>query len=559
MKRKLFLLACLALGASPLIATGQAPAPEAEVAALGEMQPAPLRAHVRFLASDLLAGRGPGSSGDALARAYVAAQLEAAGLEPGAPRAGWEQEVRLVGVRSRAPATLVLRRGERSLALRFRDDWVAFSGTAAPEVRVQEAEVVFVGYGIDAPEFEWDDFGNSDLRGNILLVMNNDPARDPALFAGETRLYYGRWTYKYEEAARRGAAGAIVIHTTPSAGYPWQVVQTSNTGEKFSLPASGEPQLPLKMWATEEAARRIAALGGRELDALRAAAEQRGFQPIPLGVTLSLTLANEVRSVRSANVIGRLPGTDPQLAREAVLFTAHHDHLGVKADAKPGEDAIYNGALDNASGVASLLVVARGFAALPAKPKRSIYFAALAAEEQGLLGAEVLAANPPVPAGRIAANLNFDGASIWGATRDVTLIGVEKSSLSGPAARQVARQQRVLAPDPFPDRGIFYRSDQFPFAKVGVPALFLRGGVDVIGKPTGYGKQQRLRYEATDYHQPSDELRDDWDFTAAALDTQLMFQIGLELANAPALPRWNPGDEFEAVRERAVAEAAALK
>jgi Zn-dependent M28 family amino/carboxypeptidase len=412
-----------------------------------------------------------------------------------------------------------------------------------------------VGYGILAPEYNWDDYKGQDLKGKVLLVMNNDPETDPKLFAGKTRLYYGRWSYKYEQAARLGAVGAIVIHTTPSAGYGWQVVQTSNTGEVFSLPAaSGEARLPVKAWATEDACRKIAKLGGQDLDALRAAALKRDFRPVPLGVTLNLTLQNQVQRKKTANVIGKIPGSDPLLAAEAVLYTAHHDHLGKKTDAKPGVDAIYNGALDNATGVASLLSVAAAVKALPQAPKRTIYFATVAAEEQGLLGSRYLAAHPPVPAGRLAANINVDGMNIWGRTKDLTMIGLGKSSLDDYIHALAAMQGRKVVADQFPDRGFFYRSDQFSFAKIGVPAAYFDAGTDVIGKPPGWGKEQQDRFEATDYHQPSDELRPDWDFSGAVEDARLLFYLGLKVANAARMPAWKPGDEFEAARKQALEE-----
>jgi len=410
-----------------------------------------------------------------------------------------------------------------------------------------------VGYGIVAPEYQWDDYKGADLKGKVLLVMNNDPESDDRLFAGKTRLYYGRWPYKYEQAARLGAAGAIVIHTTPSAGYKWQVVQTSNTGEVVSLPAEGEPRLPVKAWATEEACRKIARLGGQDLDALRAAAEKRDFKPVPLGVTVSLVLQNEVQRRQSANVLAKIPGSDPLLAKEAVLYTAHHDHLGKKIDAKPGEDAIYNGALDNASGVASLLSVAAAMKALPGAPKRTVYFASVTAEEQGLLGSRYLAAHPPVPAGRIAANVNVDGMSIWGRTKDLTMVGLGKSSLDDYILALAAMQGRKVVPDQFPDRGYFYRSDQFNFAKMGIPAAYFGAGTDVIGKPPGWGKEQQERFEATDYHQPSDELRPGWELSGAVEDAQLLFYLGLKVANAAKMPAWKPGDEFEGARQKALA------
>jgi Zn-dependent M28 family amino/carboxypeptidase len=521
------------------------------------IRPDLLRGHIRFLASDLLEGRGPATRGDRLAQAYIAAQLEASGLEPAAPGGGWFQTFDIVGVNSHNPERLRVTRGGDGVDLKFYDDYVAFSGVQAPESKIEGAEIVFVGYGIVAPEYGWDDYKGADLKGKVLLMMNNDPEDDPKLFAGKTRLYYGRWTYKYEIAAQMGALAAFVIHTTPSAGYPWQVVQTSNTGETFSLPETEGPKLQAKGWATEEAIRRVARLAGQDLDALRAAAQKKDFKPVPLGAQLSLTLKNDVQRKPTANVIGRLPGAEPSLAAEAVLYTAHHDHLGMKEDAEPGEDAIYNGAMDNASGIAAMLAIAQAFKALPQTPRRSVIFAAVAAEEQGLLGSAYLAAHPPAHPGRLAANINIDGASIRGRTRDLTMIGLGKSSLDDYVRALAQMQERKLVPDQFPDKGFFYRSDQFNLAKIGVPAAYFDSGTDVIGKPPGWGKEQAEKYEAKDYHQPSDELRDDWDLSGAVEDAQLMFYLGLKVANAPRLPAWKPGDEFEAARKKALASAAA--
>ncbi|HEY3119461.1 MAG TPA: M28 family peptidase [Vicinamibacteria bacterium] len=513
-----------------------------------------MRARIRYLASDLLEGRGPATRGDRLAEAYVAAEMERIGLEPGAPDGSWYQPFDVVGVTTHAPEVATFTRGSDKVDVRFRDDYIVFSGVQEPEARIS-GEVVFVGYGIVAPEYGWNDFKGVDLKGKVVLVMNNDPEDDPSLFGGKTRLYYGRWTYKYEEAARQGAAGAIIIHTTPSAGYPWQVVQTSWTGEQFSLPQEGGPQLPIRAWATEEASRRIARLGGQDLDALRAAAKKKDFRPVPLGVTFAMAVKNDVQKKQTANVIGRLPGRDPVLSREAVVYTAHHDHLGIKEGAKPGQDAIYNGALDNASGVAMLLEIAEAMVTLEPAPRRSVIFAAVAAEEQGLLGSQYFAAHPPLPAGRIAANINMDGINIWGRTRDLTMIGLGKSSLDEWILGLAALQGRKVVADQFPDKGFFYRSDQFNLAKVGVPAAYFDAGTDVIGKPAGWGRDQQEKYEANDYHQPSDELRPDWDFSGAVEDGQLFFYLGEKVANETAMPRWNPGDEFEAARKKALAAA----
>jgi Zn-dependent M28 family amino/carboxypeptidase len=518
-----------------------------------------LRAHTRFLASDLLEGRLPGTRGDKLAQAYVAARFEALGLEPAAPGGGWFQEVPLVGVTTGVQGPMRFAGpGGKALGLAFGDEMMAAAGVQRERSGWQDAEVVFVGYGITAPEFGWDDFKGADLKGKVLLVMNSDPESDPALFAGKTRLYYGRWTYKYEEAARRGAAGAIIIHTTHSAAYPWQVVRTSWSGQKFELPDDGGPAIEAQGWATEQASRAIAALGGHDLDALRAAAERRDFRPVPLGVRVSLSLENAIVRTASANVLGRLPGRDPRRAGEAVLFTAHHDHLGTIPGAAAGGDAIYNGAVDNATGVASLLEIARAFAALPERPARSVLFAAVAAEEQGTLGSDFLARHPPVPAGRLAAVVNMDAMNVFGRTRDVTVVGFGKSSLDEDVKAVAAQQGRVVEPESHPDRGAYYRSDHFPFAKVGVPGAYLGAGDDFVGRPPGWGDQQREAWGKAHYHQPSDEWRDEYDLSGMVEDARLLFLLGLRVAEAKGLPAWKAGDEFEAARRDAVRAAAGM-
>jgi Zn-dependent M28 family amino/carboxypeptidase len=541
--------------AAPAASPTKATLTPAEKSAARAIKVDGLRADVRFLAHDLLEGRGPGSRGDLLTQAYIASRLEGLGLEPGAPDGSWFQSLDLVSVTTHAPKVMKAERGGETAEFALLEEYAAESGVQTPQARIENAEIVFVGYGIVAPEYQWDDYKGADLKGKVLLMMNNDPEDDPKLFAGKTRLYYGRWDYKYEMAAKVGAAGAIIIHTIPSAGYPWQVVKTSFAGTRFTLPETGQPQVQATAWLTEDASKRLAKLGGHDLDALRASAQKRDFKPVPLGVTLSLALENEVEKTRTANVIGRLKGSDPVLSKQAVLYTAHHDHLGIKADAKPGEDAIYNGALDNATGVAALIAIAESMKALTPGPRRTVYFAAVAAEEQGLLGSKYLAAHPPVPAGRIAANINMDGLNIFGPTRDMTMVGLGKSNLDATIHALAALQGRKLVADQFPDRGYFYRSDQFSLAKVGVPAAYLEGGIDVIGQPPGWGKARHEEYEQKDYHQPSDELRDSWDLRGAVEDVKLLFYLGVRVANATAMPAWNPGDEFEAARKKAIAAA----
>jgi Zn-dependent M28 family amino/carboxypeptidase len=541
------------LTAAGLAAIRPAVLTDAERAAARTVRESRMRADIRFLSSDLLEGRGPGTRGDQLARAYLASRFEAIGLEAAAPGGGWEQGFDLVGVTATCPDLLRVSGGASSVDLRLGEDYIASSGLQAAEARVDDAEIVFVGYGIVAPEYGWDDYKGADLRGKVLLFMNNDPENDPQLFAGKTRLYYGRWDYKYEMAAKLGAAGAFIIHTDHSAGYGWKVVQSSWTGEQLSLPATGGPTLAVKAWATEDASRRIARLAGRDLDALRAAAERREFRPVPLGVWMSLRLKNEVERRRTANVIGRLAGRDPVLAREAVVYTAHHDHLGSKPGPS-GDPVIYNGALDNASGLAAMLAIAEAFSSLSERPRRSILFAAVAGEEQGLLGSEYLARHPPVPPGRLAADINIDGINIWGRTRDVAVIGLGKSTLDDWIRAIAETQGRTVVPEAFPDKGAYYRSDHLSFARIGVPAAYVDAGTDVVGRPPGWGRAQQEAWEAAHYHQPSDDLTGEWDFAGAVQDAQLLFHLGAKVADAPLKPTWRPGDEFEAARKKTLAE-----
>jgi len=507
--------------------------------------------HVRALSADEFAGRGPAGEGDRLTQAYLVEQLEAIGFQPGATDGGWLQQFDLVSIDPVVPERWTFAGDAKTHDLQRWDDFVATSGVQSPRVVVDNAEVVFVGYGIQAPEFAWDDFKGQDLNGKVLLMLNNDPEWDPELFEGERRLYYGRWDYKYESAARQGAAGAIIVHTTPSAGYPWQVVQTSWTGEYFRLPAAGEPALHAEAWVTEAAARELVALTGNDLDALIEAARGRDFEPLPLGITTSLSLDLAITRTQTANVIGVLPGGDPQLADEHVVLMAHHDHLGIGEPNDAG-DRIYNGARDNALGVATVLGVAEAYAGLSQPPRRSIMTLFVGAEEQGLFGSSHYARNPTVAPGKIAAAMNFDGGNIWGRTRDVTFIGYGKSTLDTVVESVAARQGRVVVPDQFPDRGYYYRSDQFSLAKIGVPATYFDMPADFIGRSAKWGRQQFEAYEAVHYHQPSDEYDDSWNLEGHLDDTRLAFWVGLQIADADELPRWVPGDEFEAARMEAI-------
>jgi Zn-dependent M28 family amino/carboxypeptidase len=514
-----------------------------------------MRGYIRELSDDKYEGRGPGSRGDVAARDYLVGELEKLGLEPGAADGGWQQPFDLVGVTSDQPAEWTFAGHDSSLTLKQWDDFIVSSGVQAERAAAEDAELVFVGYAIQAPEFDWDDFKDVDLSGKILVIMNNDPDWDPDLFGGETRLWYGRWDYKYLSAARQGAAGAIIIHTQPSAGYPFQVVQTSWTGPQFELPAGDEPRLPVQAWVTEDSARELIAMSGNDLDALREAADNRDFRPVPLGITTSIGMDVSLDRVTSANVLGLLPGSDPELKDEVVIYTAHHDHLGIGTPNDEG-DEIYNGAMDNASGVAQVMAIIKAIKAMPEAPRRSVLVALVGAEEQGLLGSEYYAANPTFPPGKIAANLNYDGGNIWGHTHDVTFIGLGKSTIDGLVEAIAAEQGRVVKPDQFADRGYFYRSDQFSFAKIGVPAMYLDQGTDFVDRPPEWGREQVNHYTDVNYHQPSDEYNDSWNFEGMVSDALLGFWTGLAIANADEMPVWAEGDEFEAARLKALSEVA---
>ena len=514
-----------------------------------------LRAAVAELASDSYEGRAPGTPGDLKAREWIAAQLAEAGIAPGAGES-YEQPFGLVSITTELPAAWPFSTG---VSVAPNTEFVANVGNQASKASLADAELVFVGYGIQAPEYEWDDYKGQDMSGKVLVMLNSDPEWDPELFAGVRRLYYGRWTYKYEIAAQLGAAGAIIIHTTPSAGYPWQVVETSWTGPQFEIPAEGEPRVEVAAWLTEAAARELLASAGHELDALTQAARSRDFAPVALGVRTSLELAAGLERVETANVLGVLPGCDENLKNEAVVVTAHHDHLGKGVAGEEGEDVIYNGAFDNATGVSAVLSLARALTALPSPPRRSIVFALVGAEEQGLLGSAYYARHPTFHPGRIAANVNFDGVNIWGEARDMIFIGLGKSSLDQVASDVGAYLGRTLKGDQFPDQGYYYRSDQFSFAKIGVPGVYLDGGVEIIGKPEGWGKMRINAYTTRDYHQPSDELTDEWVFNGMAADTRFGLLTTYLIAQANQMQSWRPGDEFEAARTTALATLNSLE
>ena len=506
-----------------------------------------LKAHIRFLSDDLLGGRGLGSAGSSIAQLYIVTQMELSKLKGGFEGSSYYQKFDVIEINTSAEMQLKIsgRRGETDL--KYYDELIAFPGVQTERIIIDKAELVFVGYGIQAPEYNWDDFKDADVKGKVLLIMNNDPnTGDPDFFGGKARLYYGRWSYKYEQAARMGASGAIVIHTTPSAGYPWKVVQTSWSGAQFELPKQERSSLSYKGWVTEKAAYKIAELGGHNLDELRMAAEDKKFRPVPLRVRVSGKLDSAYRKLQATNIGGVIEGSDPKLREEAIVFTAHYDHLGT-GKAVNG-DSIYNGARDNASGVACLLALAEAFSELDKPVRRTLLFLAVDGEESGLLGSQYYCGNPTFPAGKIAANINIDGVNIWGRTRDVSIVGSGKSTIDAEVEEAAKTPGRIVLADPSPEQGSFYRADQFSFAKIGVPCLYLSGGRDFIGRPEGWGHKQVEDWIATHYHQPSDEYNSEWDLSGCVQDLHLIYEAALRLANKEEKPCWLAGDEFEKVK-----------
>ena len=511
-----------------------------------------IRAHIKFLSSDLLEGRGTGARGGEIAANYIAAQMEGLGLKGAGANGSFFQPVSLVGVKADPNTKLIISGRNGKESFKFADDYVAFTGAQIDDVEV-DADLVFVGYGINAPEQRWNDYKGepADYRDKILVMFVNDPPAttdEPNLFGGKALTYYGRWTYKYEEAARRGAAGVILLHADQSAGYPWSVVRTSNGAWRFDIARNAgdnTPFLKVRSWITDEAARKMMKLAGQDLDDLRTKAASRNFQPVPLNLKGKISLKSEVKRVQAPNVVGILPGRDPKLRDEYVVYSAHWDHLGVGAPDKTG-DTIYNGAVDNASGVASVLGIAETLTKLPPaqRPRRSSLFLFPTAEEQGLLGAEWYSNHPLVPIEKTAANVNLDSMNVLGITHDFIPLGAERSTLHG-VVEGVARESGMrVSPDARPEQGSFYRSDHFPFAKVGVPSISLKEGNDYVGHSKEWGAEQFRAYNTAHYHQPSDEYSDSWDFRGMLQEAEIAMNIGRRIAEMEQIPRFNPGDEF---------------
>lgn len=561
MNRMRFVFAGLVLAsltAGPAIAQQATTVPPAVQRHLDEFSKSALAAHDKFLSSDMLEGRGPGTRGDEIAMQYMAAQFQAAGLQPAGDDGTYFQRIPMLGIRMNGEQTsfsFTKDGGPAIGPLTYLNDFVSTdeSQTAASTL---DSELVFVGHGVVAPEYKWDDYKGLDVRGKTLVMLVDDPpasASEPNLFKGKARTYYGRWTYKYETGAAKGAQAVILIHTNDAAGYPWQVVRTSWGAERSYLKLlPGQPSLKAAAWVTESVASRLFSAAGLDLAAMTRAAASRDFKPVSLGgYRLKGNISSSIRTFDTANVVAKLEGSDATLRNEAILYSAHHDHLGV---GKPNDkgDTIYNGAIDNASGCAVLLEMARVWAQTTPAPKRSIYFAAVAAEEQGLLGSAYYGQHPSIPAGHIALNVNFDAIPELGRVRDVTMNGVERTTFLPTAQRVTQALGLTIVPDLEPEQGHYYRSDHFSLGKVGIPAFSVDAGQDVIGKPKEWGKAQSDAYREHDYHQPSDEYNANWDWAEGVQMSQLGYWLGWEAANADTMPNWLPGDEFRATRDRSL-------
>jgi len=524
-------------------------------AALRQIDGASLLEQVTTLASDEFEGRAPGTHGETVTIEYLQQQFKKLGLAPGNPDGTYLQAVPLVGISSH-PAVSYAKDGQVA-PLKFGDDYVAWTGRAEKQTEIAGSELVFVGYGVKAPEFHWDDYKGVDLKGKTLVMLINDPPvadpkrpklLDPAVFGGNAMTYYGRWNYKFDIAAKLGAAGALIVHDPKDAAYAYEVVLNSWGRENFAIksktPAPDLPAVP--GWLRQDSARALFKAAGLDLETLKKKAASRDFHPVPLGLKLSVTMQNAVREVASHNVVGKIPGSDPQLKDEVVVYTAHWDHFGID-EALPGPrtQQIFHGAVDNATGVAALLQIAKAYKSLPTAPKRTILFVLTTAEERGLLGARYYARNPLYPLDKTILNINVDGLNMWGRTRDVELSGMGKSSADELVAAVAATQGRSVRADSNVDYGSYYRGDQFEFARAGVPVIYLRSSTNYIGKPASYGKEKLLHYTAHQYHTVNDIVQPKWDTSGAEEDVELLFQAGYRAAQAKDQPKWKAGAEFQ--------------
>jgi Zn-dependent M28 family amino/carboxypeptidase len=520
-------------------------------------------ADIKKLASDEFEGRAPGSKGEDLTVQYLTEQFKAAGLEPGNPDGTWTQAVPLVGITPTDISPLVVASPSgKTHTFKTHDDYVLWSRRVQDQIALDKSPIVFAGYGVQAPEMGWDDFKGMDVKGKTIVVLVNDPQvplasdpskLDPAIFNGKAMTYYGRWTYKYDHAAELGAAAVIIVHDTATAGYPFTVVQ-GKSGELFNLvaPNKNADKAMVESWITTDGARELFKTAGLDFDKEKARAATKAFTPVDMKLSASVKFNQKLRTVNSRNVIAKLPGADPKLKDEYVIFSAHWDHFGIGEPVKG--DNIYNGAQDNASGTAGIIAIARAMKQVKPAPKRTILFLAVTAEEQGLLGSQYYAQFPLYPLNKTLANINVDdNLSMIGRTSDTIVIGLGASDLDDYLRDAAAELGKTLKPDAEPEKGFYYRSDHFNFAKVGVPALDADDGSDVIGKPAGWGQQKKDDYTAHIYHSPQDQVMTDWDMTGYAEDAKLLFAVGYRVAQADKFPEWKPGNEFKAIRDKSFA------
>ncbi len=523
--------------------------------ALDVITPDALLAHIKILASDEFEGRAPGSKGEDLSVKYVTDQFKKIGLNPGNPDGTYIQEVPLAGIKSEPQMSFVV--GDKTMDLKFPDDFVASSARLQPEIKIEKSDLVFVGYGVVAPEYGWDDYKNVDVKGKTLLMLIGDPPipdpKDPSkvddrMFKGKAMTYYGRWTYKYEIAAQKGAAAAMIIHETEPAAYPWQVVRSSWSKENFELdnPNKNMDAVSARSWITLDVAKKLFTDSGQDFDALKKSAIAKNFRPVVLNAKANIDVKQEVRAFKSHNVIGKLEGSDPKLNGEYVIYTAHWDHLGRHPELQG--DQIFNGAIDNASGVASIIEIAAAFSKINPLPKRSVLFMATTAEEAGLLGAKYYAEHPLYPLNKTLADINLDSMNVWGKTRDIEDLSLGFSTLDDLLTAAAKQQGRKAIPDSRPDKGKIYRADNFEFSKVGLPSLYIGKGEHLLSRPEN-APLKSDEYDSTDYHQITDEVKPDWDLTGAVQDVQLVFEVGYEVANGDKFPEWKVGNEFKPKRD----------
>jgi len=523
--------------------------------ALDVITPDALLAHIKILASDEFEGRAPGSKGEDLSVKYITDQFKKIGLNPGNPDGTYIQEVPLAGIKSEPQMSFVV--GDKTMDLKFPDDFVASSARLQPEIKIEKSDLVFVGYGVVAPEYGWDDYKNVDVKGKTLLMLIGDPPipdpKDPSklddkMFKGKAMTYYGRWTYKYEIAAQKGAAAAIIIHETEPAAYPWQVVRSSWSKENFELdnPNKNMDAVSARSWITLDVAKKLFTDSGQDFDALKKSATGKNFRPVVLNAKANIDVKQEVRAFKSHNVIGKLEGSDPKLNGEYVIYTAHWDHLGRHPELQG--DQIFNGAIDNASGVASIIEIAAAFSKINPLPKRSVLFMATTAEEAGLLGAKYYAEHPLYPLNKTLADINLDSMNVWGKTRDIEDLSLGFSTLDDLLTAAAKQQGRKAIPDSRPDKGKIYRADNFEFSKVGLPSLYIGKGEHLLSRPEN-APLKSDEYDSTDYHQITDEVKPDWDLAGAVQDVQLVFEVGYEVANGDKFPEWKVGNEFKPKRD----------